>query len=183
MNRLPKPPRGFRHVPGFPGYAVNRKGAVVSCRRGGRPGDIHIVSAWHAVRPLRMADGYHVVHVYVPALKRKTVGRVHRFVLLAFVGPCPPRQEGCHRNGDRNNNRLTNLRWGTRSSNLYDRVRHGHIQYSERHAKKLSLAAVRVIRASSAPRAKLAKRFNVHVRTITRVRLFQSWHILKRSPR
>jgi hypothetical protein len=51
---------------------------------------------------------------------------VHRLVLLAFVGPCPPElDEALHRNGDRSDARLVNLHWGTKSENMLDRVRHG----------------------------------------------------------
>jgi hypothetical protein len=50
---------------------------------------------------------------------------VHRLVLEAFVGPCPPGMEGCHNDGDQLNNRLDNLRWDTPSNNKLDSVRHG----------------------------------------------------------
>jgi hypothetical protein len=52
--------------------------------------------------------------------------KIHRLVLTAFVGPCPPGMECCHNNGDFTDNRLENLRWGTPSSNLFDLVRHGN---------------------------------------------------------
>lgn len=51
--------------------------------------------------------------------------KVHRLVLLAFVGPCPPGMEACHNNGDRFDNRLSNLRWDTRSANNLDKNAHG----------------------------------------------------------
>lgn len=52
--------------------------------------------------------------------------RVHRLVLLAFVGPPPPGTEACHSpDPDPLNNRLENLRWDTSSENMRDRVRHG----------------------------------------------------------
>lgn len=51
--------------------------------------------------------------------------RVHRLVLEAFVGPCPPGQEGCHENGDSGDNHRENLRWGTKPENARDQVRHG----------------------------------------------------------
>jgi NUMOD4 motif/HNH endonuclease len=51
--------------------------------------------------------------------------RVHRLVLMAFVGPCPEGMEGCHNNGDPSDNRLVNLRWDTHPENMYDRGRHG----------------------------------------------------------
>lgn len=50
---------------------------------------------------------------------------VHRLVLEAFVGPCPGGMEGCHRNGNSADARLSNLYWGTRSQNNFDAVRHG----------------------------------------------------------
>lgn len=52
-------------------------------------------------------------------------GRVHQLVLIAFAGPAPAGCEVLHNDGNPGNNRLANLRWGTRSENLYDRVRHG----------------------------------------------------------
>lgn len=50
---------------------------------------------------------------------------VHRLVLTAFRGPCPPSLECLHGNGNSADNRLVNLRWGTRSENQEDSVRHG----------------------------------------------------------
>lgn len=50
---------------------------------------------------------------------------IHRLVLEAFVGPCPPGHECCHRDDNRENNYLTNLRWDTRSENALDQVRNG----------------------------------------------------------
>jgi len=50
---------------------------------------------------------------------------VHRFVLEAFVGPCPKGMECCHNDGDPTNNHVDNLRWDTRKANAEDGVRHG----------------------------------------------------------
>lgn len=51
--------------------------------------------------------------------------RVHRLVLAAFVGPCPDGMEGCHRNGDKLDNTLSNLRWDTPGNNNRDKRTHG----------------------------------------------------------
>ncbi|QDF19244.1 hypothetical protein SEA_STICKYNOTE_47 [Corynebacterium phage Stickynote] len=51
---------------------------------------------------------------------------VHRLVLEAFVGPCPPWMECCHNNGDPSDNRVENLRWDTKKSNMADRRKHGN---------------------------------------------------------
>lgn len=50
---------------------------------------------------------------------------VHHLVLETFVGPRPDGKEACHSNGDQLDNRLVNLRWDTRSSNVLDSVQHG----------------------------------------------------------
>lgn len=49
----------------------------------------------------------------------------HRLVLETFVGPCPDGMETLHRNGIRSDNRLVNLRYGTRSENMFDAREHG----------------------------------------------------------
>lgn len=57
---------------------------------------------------------------------RQPVG-LHKLILLAFVGPCPPGMEACHGDDVKTNNRLTNLRWDTRRANVADRYRNnGH---------------------------------------------------------
>lgn len=50
---------------------------------------------------------------------------VHRLVLAAFVGPCPDGMEACHDDDNPRNNRLSNLRWDTKSANHRDKVRNG----------------------------------------------------------
>lgn len=50
---------------------------------------------------------------------------VHKLVLEAFVGERPEGQDICHNNGNRTDNRLTNLRYDTKSGNAKDMVKHG----------------------------------------------------------
>lgn len=52
---------------------------------------------------------------------------IHRLVLEAFVGPCPEKHEGCHRDDDCENNSVSNLYWGTRKQNMADALRNGRI--------------------------------------------------------
>lgn len=59
---------------------------------------------------------------------------VHRLVLEAFVGPCPPGMEACHWNGIPGDNRLHNLRWDTPSANNADILRLGrHYETKKTH--------------------------------------------------
>lgn len=56
--------------------------------------------------------------------KRKTV-KVAILVALAFLGPRPQRRDVLHNDGDPSNDRLSNLRYGTKSANMQDMVNHG----------------------------------------------------------
>ncbi len=113
-----------REIPGYPGYAVTSDGRVwsiprvVPCAYGAtrnKPGK------WLCLD--RTFDGYHVAWLW--AGNKRISRRVHRLVLEAFVGPCPEGMECCHNNGDPSDNRLENLRWDTRKSNISDAIRHG----------------------------------------------------------
>lgn len=69
-------------------------------------------------------NGEHVTH------------RVHILVLTAFRGVCPFGKEGAHDDGDKDNCRLDNLFWKTRSENIRDIIRHGnHHQVNKTHCK------------------------------------------------
>lgn len=58
--------------------------------------------------------------------RQKKNYRVHRLVLMAFVGMPLDGQVACHWDDDRLNNRLSNLRWGTAFDNMADMARnHG----------------------------------------------------------
>jgi hypothetical protein len=63
---------------------------------------------------------------------RTTTQCVHALVMAAFVGPVPNGMEVCHNNGQHHDNRLANLRYDTRSSNLRDQVAHGVHSWSKR---------------------------------------------------
>ena len=59
---------------------------------------------------------------------------VHHLVMAAFVGPRPEGQEVRHLNDIRDDNRLANLAYGTRSENMYDCIRNGsHNRASRTH--------------------------------------------------
>jgi hypothetical protein len=62
---------------------------------------------------------------------------VHRLVLSVFFGEAPEGADGCHRNGDKLDNRVENLYWGSRSENILDAVRHGtHSQTKKTHCPR-----------------------------------------------
>lgn len=102
----------WRPIPGAAlNYEVSDHGRV---RRGNRILKTRSDDKWGYVRiSLRMREGV-----------RKM--RVHRLVLMAFVGPCPDGRECCHKDGNPANNHVSNLYWGTKSDNIRDCIRHGN---------------------------------------------------------
>jgi hypothetical protein len=97
-------------------YSVSTLGNVYSFRSG------------RLLTPVMQGhDGkkYPVVALYTADHKR--VQRpVHQLVLEAFVGPRLPGTEACHEDDITTNNKLTNLRWGTKKENAQDRLRNGN---------------------------------------------------------
>lgn len=93
--------------------------------------------------------GYEHVSLYSAPGQGKT-HYIHSTVLKAFCGPPPfDGAEGCHNNGDKRNNCLTNLRWGSRQDNTDDRGRHGRTKFGTgQRCAKLSEDGVRAMRAA-----------------------------------
>lgn len=71
---------------------------------------------------------------------------IHRLVLETFIGFCPKGMQCCHNDGNKQNNRLENLRWDTPKANQRDRIKHGTHPVGERNPKaKLTEQDVRMI--------------------------------------
>jgi hypothetical protein len=168
----------FRSIPNYAGYRVSRLGDVQSCwARHGRfclP-----TETWLPLKPI-VRDGYCTVNL--PRAGTKDNRRIHRLVLEAFVGPCPPGSVACHWDGVRTNNRLENLRWGTHQANSDDAIRHGTKARGEALKPKLSEAQVfeiRRLRVDGLTIKALADRFLVsesNVRSVVRGRTWR--HLL-----
>ena len=89
------------------------------------------------LRPGQFCKSGHVSVI----LGRGTPGRpVHQLVMLTFVGAPPDGMEVLHNNGDPTDNRLENLRYGTRTENILDVYRQGKVW------RKLSVDDVQTIR-------------------------------------
>lgn len=105
----------LRLIPGLQNkYSASDNGRVWS----------HLRNKWMTPHP--DGRGYLCVTLRDHRAERGYASRkVHRLVCSAFHGPKPPGKEVRHINGDRIDNRQSNLAWGTRSENYYDSVKHG----------------------------------------------------------
>jgi hypothetical protein len=172
-------PVEYREIPGWPGYRVTSRGEVQSCfaRAAGGKGRWVRGELW---RPLSVSlDPTGRQCVRLSCGKKKANARVHRLVLLAFVGPCPVGMECCHENGDPIDNRVENLRWGTHTDNMADRNRHGNYTRGSRHFNaKLTeddVRAMRRLKREGWSLLKLARRFSIAKTTVAQIVRGQFW--------
>lgn len=104
----------WRAIEDAPGYEVSDLGRVRSIDR----------TITRRGRKTRLR-GQVLATSACPYLRVRILGRtrlVHDLVLRVFVGPPPPGSEARHRNHDKADARLSNLRYGTRSENALDNV-------------------------------------------------------------
>ncbi len=132
-------PAIIKPVRGFPGYHVDSLGGVWSSwglrRRagGGRGTESFISGSLKQMKQKNHNRGYLAVQLRKEGEYYSFL--VHRLVLDTFKGPCPEGMEGCHRDGDKHNNRLSNLYYGTRQQNMDDSVRLGQTAHGEKNSQ------------------------------------------------
>ncbi len=132
---------GVRLHPVHRRFLVMADGRIWRKRRRGIPGK----PWWEDLVPFLDQHGYPGVHVSMGGENRLV--SVHALVLEAFVGPRPAGQVCRHLDGEKTNNRLANLQWGTGAENWADMVRHGRAPLGSRQIQaKLTEADVLEIR-------------------------------------
>lgn len=118
---------------------------------------------------------------YPQVTLRRRSQLVHSLVMQAFVGPPPPGMQVCHKDGNRLNNKLSNLRYGTSRSNADDRAKHGRWKpvgtKGEAHPNsKVTEDEVRAIRAWPYRKPGLRKQWpHIGESTIGFIRSGRSW--------
>lgn len=121
-------PNGFRLVPGVSAYAVNEEGSVYSLRMG----KLATIST--------QKSGYRTV-AYGDNGKTKTF-YVHRLVAMAWL-PVPEALQGLenlevnHDDGDKSNNKKSNLEWCTSKQNIKHSIDNGLAVFIKVKAKNL----------------------------------------------
>lgn len=137
MNEIPK---GFKVIPDFPNYYINKVGKVWSGPKQGNHKQGKFLILW--------ANGRGYLSVSLCKLNEVFVRHIHRLVLETFIGPCPKGMECCHNNDNKLDNTLKNLRWDTRSNNAKDVFKNGKRDLrGEKHPRaKLNSWQMRIIK-------------------------------------
>ena len=165
----------FRHIPGFPGYCSGSDGSVWSCWV--RHPHRMVPDKWRGLKGFLDKEGYHVVAVRCE--KRAFNRRVAALVLSAFVSPRPEGMQACHGDGDKSNNRLSNLRWDLPAGNYADRDRHGTTARGERVGNsKLVAEQVREIRRLATAKVthnEIGRRFGVSKALVGKIVYRKCW--------
>lgn len=127
----------YAEIPDFPGYRVGDDGTIwrawVNCRWGRRLTDRWRLMKLGVQKSRTPGRRYRYVNLTPAEGGKYRTFRVHRLVLLAFVGPCPEGMEARHEDGDPSNNRLDNLAWGTPAENRADNRRLGRYTSTPRN--------------------------------------------------
>lgn len=92
------------------------------------------------LKPSPSGDKSKYMSVSLCKNNKKYTRKLSRLILETYIGPCPENMEACHIDGDNFNDHLYNLRWGTKSQNQKDAVRHGTAQGLKNHGNRCNLS-------------------------------------------
>lgn len=108
----------WKAIPEFEGYEASTDGSIRSYRNKFGPSP-------QILRKSLTQRNYHCVTIFKGARSTRRAHLVHHLVLFAFVGPKPSPTHQCrHLNGNKLDNRLENLAWGSQLENMQDRTAH-----------------------------------------------------------
>lgn len=109
--------------------------------------------------------------------KQKTF-MIHTLVALNFIGERPYKNDICHINGDSSDNRLSNLRYDTRTENFNDMYRQGKKNPNGKLSIDEVLEIRRVHREEKLMHKEIAEMFNISLSTVNAiVTRYSYWYI------
>lgn len=122
------------------GYEITRDGRVLS-----------VGSNWRGYGKREMkqhidTDGYMIVRLTTNGNKRKNY-RVHTLVASQFLPKKKPGQQLRHLDGNKQNNKATNLKWGTAKENAADRELHGRTSRGKKHSDKVKQGLLEALKS------------------------------------
>ena len=172
-------PEIWKAIPGFEGlYEVSNQGRVrriLFCNGSGFKAD-------KPPKILSPGKGRYL-KVQLSSNNKRFQQSVHRLVLEAFVGLCPPGKEGSHKDGDRQNNNLNNLLWETRKINHSHKHLHGTALLGERctfsKLKNSDIPKIRKLKQQGNASIHIAQIFGATKSNINKILQGLTWRHIK----
>lgn len=165
----------YRLVTDYPGYRVGDDGSVWSKQK--NSGRAEVVDGWHQLAGGLDKDGYRKVILCCKG--RRRYARVSVLVLETFTGFRPEGMTAAHNNGNKTDNRLTNLRWATQKDNVADKAAHGTAQIGEKHPQHLLtdeiVLEMRKLRREKWKLKDIAARFRANLVTVQAAVSGRNW--------
>lgn len=161
-------------VPGYEGfYEVSDRGQVRSLDRYVRhPGGGTVPRQGKVLTASPGPAGYPMVWLHREGREQHVP--VHRLVLEAFAGPCPPGQECLHGPGGPADNRWPEaIRWGTRSENAIERHRDGTMYQAKLTPERVVICRERHARGETYKA--IAADYGVHATAIHKAVTRATW--------
>jgi len=162
-----------RYNAATPGYEITSDGLVFS-----------IATNWRGYGKRRMdapvnSKGYPSVRLTINGMRKRYL--VHALVAKQYLPPRPSLQhEIRHLDGNKLNNNVENLCWGTRKDNARDRELHGNTAKGSRNGfsklSEIDVSEIRKLLSAGTSQRKVATAFNVSQRAIGRIFRMEQWN-------
>jgi hypothetical protein len=132
----------------------------------------------YVLRPRPHKAGYQTVSLCAGGRPKGFL--ISRLVCTAFNGAPPSvEHEAAHWDGDKTNNRATNLRWATGVENAADKIRHDRVSRGSRQGRakltESNVIEIRALIAAGVPQRQIAKRFGVTKSPINEIHRGRAW--------
>lgn len=146
-------------------------------------GQIRNVRTGRYTQPVPDKDGYFRVVVYFNGKTNNYI--VHRIIAEHFI-PNPNNYPIInHKDGNKQNNKISNLEWCTNLQNMQHAARNGFFhgrKGEEHHNARLAendIREIRKLRKQGVLRNDVAKRFSIQPQQVTRICSYQRWGHVK----
>jgi hypothetical protein len=167
----------YRAIPGHPHYEVSDCGNVRSVTHQSPFRDTFRTHQGRVLKQGNHSVGYLQVCLYPTGTRL-----VHALVMLAFVGPPPTDQPWInHKDGNKQNNHLSNLEYGTAKWNrehaVHTGLGDGPPGSGKLDAEKV-IAINELLKAGGLTQQTIANRFGVNQRMVSSIKVGTSWQWL-----